>query len=352
VRAIGDPLGARVAAAFDRVPGHLDTATAGLPPRSTVAAVRAALELWAAGQLDAPGFDADIARCRAAFATLAGVPASSVAIGSQVSAFAGVVAASLPAGARVLCAEGDFTSVLWPFLAQAGRGVTVRSVPLESVPEAIDAGVDLVAVSSVMSSDGRVADLDALAAAAAHHGARVLLDATQGCGWQELGGGRFDYVAVGAYKWLLSPRGAALWAVRPGALEELVPQAAGWYAGEAPWESCYGAPLRLAAGARRLDVSPAWLCWAGAAPALELLAELGVPALRAHDLALAARLRTGLGLPEPLRPSAIVVTESPDAAARLAAAGVRAAVRDGRVRLSCHLTSTTADVDRTLEALA
>ena len=75
-------------------------------------------------------------------------------------------------------------------------------------------------------------------------------------------------------------------------------------------------------------------------------------ALGAHDLALAARLRTGLGLPEPLRPSAIVVTESPDAAARLAAAGVRAAVRDGRVRLSCHLTSTTADVDRTLEALA
>ena len=349
---IGEPLGARVAAAFDRVPGHLDTATAGLPPRSTVAAVRAALELWATGQLDAPGFDVDIARCRAAFATLAGVPADSVAIGAQVSAFAGVVAASLPAGARVLCAEGDFTSVLWPFLAQAGRGVTVRSVPLEDVPEVIDAATDLVAVSSVMSADGRVADLGALAAAAAHHGARVFLDATQGCGWQELGGVRFDYVAVGAYKWLLSPRGAALWAVRPDALEELVPQAAGWYAGEAPWDSCYGAPLRLAAGARRLDVSPAWLCWAGTAPALELLAGLGVPALGAHDLALADRLRAGLGQPEPARPSAIVVTERPDAAARLADAGVRAAVRAGRVRLACHLTATVADVDRALEALA
>jgi len=47
-----------------------------------------------------------------------------------------------------------------------------------------------------------------------------------------------------------------------------------------------------------------------------------------------------------------VVTERPDAAARLAAAGVRAAVRAGRVRLSCHLTATAGDVDRALEALA
>ncbi len=352
VPALAEPLSARVAAAFDPVPGHLDTATAGLPPRATVAALHAALAQWAGGRLDARAYDADIARCRTAFSVLAGVPEADVAIGAQVSAFAGVVAGSLPPGARVLCAEGDFTSVLWPFLVQAERGVEVRTVPLEALPEAIDGATDLVAVSSVMSADGRVADLDALAAAATHHGARVFLDVTQGCGWQELGGDRFDYVAAGAYKWLLSPRGAALWAVRPDALEHLVPQAAGWYAGEAPWDSCYGAPLRLAAGARRLDVSPAWLCWAGAAPALELLAELGVPAIAAHDLALAARLRAGLGQPEPLRPGAIVVTERVDAAARLAAAGVRAAVRAGRVRLACHLTTTTADVDRALEALA
>lgn len=348
---LSEPLADRVETAFERVPGHLDTATAGLPSRATLAALHEALGQWAAGALDAPAFDADVQRCRAAFAALAGVPAGSVAIGSQVSAFAGVVAASLPANTRVLCAEGDFTSVLWPFLAQAGRGVTVRCVPLEGLPEALDAATDLVAVSSVMSADGRVADLDALAAAATHHGARVFLDVTQGCGWQELGGDRFDYVAAGAYKWLLSPRGVALWAVRPDALGSLVPQAAGWYAGEEPWESCYGAPIRLAAGARRLDVSPAWLCWAGAAPALELLAGIGVPEIGAHDLALAARLRRGLGQAEPVRPSPIVVTERPDAAARLAAAGIRASVRAGHVRLSCHLTSTVADVDRALEAL-
>jgi selenocysteine lyase/cysteine desulfurase len=43
---------------------------------------------------------------------------------------------------------------------------------------------------------------------------------------------------------------------------------------------------------------------------------------------------------------------APDGAAeRLAAAGVVGAVRDGRLRLSCHLHNDEADVDRALEAL-
>ncbi|HEX8631727.1 MAG TPA: aminotransferase, partial [Catenuloplanes sp.] len=44
--------------------------------------------------------------------------------------------------------------------------------------------------------------------------------------------------------------------------------------------------------------------------------------------------------------------DAPDAEARLAAAGVRAAVRAGRVRASFHVYSTEADVDLALDALA
>jgi hypothetical protein len=39
------------------------------------------------------------------------------------------------------------------------------------------------------------------------------------------------------------------------------------------------------------------------------------------------------------------------AAERLAEAGVKASVRAGRVRLSCHLYNTAQDIDRALEAL-
>ena len=121
---------------------------------------------------------------------------------------------ALPDGARVLSAEGEFTSALWPFMAQ-GRGVEVRAVPLAELAEALDAGTDAVAFSAVQSSDGRLADLDAIAAAAAEHGALTVVDATQACGWLPLDATRFDVVVCSAYKWLLSPRGSAFMTVRP-----------------------------------------------------------------------------------------------------------------------------------------
>ncbi|MBA2348849.1 MAG: aminotransferase class V-fold PLP-dependent enzyme, partial [Solirubrobacterales bacterium] len=255
----------------------------------------------------------------------------------------------VPAGGEILVAEGDFTSVVFPMLVQEARGVRVREVPLERIPEAIDGRTSLVAVSAVQSSDGRVLDLDALTTAAAHHGAEVFLDVTQAAGWLPVDARRFAYVCGGAYKWLLSPRGTAFMAVRPEAAERLAPHTAGWYAASEPWGTCYGGPLRLAPTAKRFDVSPSWICWAGTAPAVELVANLGAEAIGAYDLALAARLREGLGMPP--SNSAIVVAEHPDAAQRLERAGVHASVRAGRARLSCHLPATAADVDRALEAL-
>ena len=47
------------------------------------------------------------------------------------------------------------------------------------------------------------------------------------------------------------------------------------------------------ADARRFDLSPAWLSWVGAAPALALLEEVGVEAIHAHDVGLAEPLPRG-----------------------------------------------------------
>ena len=83
---------------------------------------------------------------------------------------------------------------------------------------------------------------------------------------------------------------------------------------------------------------------------LELLAEAGIDAIHRHDLALAARLRDGLGLPP--GHSAIVATDVPEGTTeRLQAAGIMAAGRAGRLRLSVHVHNDRADIDRTLEAL-
>ncbi|RQX18619.1 aminotransferase [Micromonospora ureilytica] len=330
-------------------PGWLNTASYGLPPEPAWTALQEALGAWRVGRTSWEGWGESVHRSRTAFADLIGVPVGDVAVGAAVSQLLAPVAAALPAGATVVVPEVEFTSNLFPWLVQEERGVTVRMVPLGSLVDAIDADTDLVAFSLVQSADGAVAAYDEIVAAARAHDALVAVDATQACGWLPFDGSQADAVAVGGYKWLMNPRGTGYVYLAPALRERLRPDAAGWYAGGDPHASYYGPPLRLADDARRFDISPAWFSWVGAAPALEVVAEIGVPAIGAHNVALANRFLTGLGRPP--GESAIVSVDVPDAEQRLAAAGIRAAVRAGRVRASFHIYSTEADVDAALTAL-
>ncbi|HLM64914.1 MAG TPA: aminotransferase class V-fold PLP-dependent enzyme [Acidimicrobiales bacterium] len=331
---------------------YLDTATYGLAPTATAEVVLGAERARMEGRLDVPAVDEAIAACRSLFGALVGVPGDRVAIAAQVSPLVGLVAEALPPGSTVLAPEGEFTSVLWPFLARRSDGVRVRTVPVERLVDAVDRTVDLVATSVVQSADGTVLDPVALLGAARAGGARVLLDVTQAAGWLPLDAcGDADWVVGAGYKWLLAPRGTAFLAGTAEALDAVRPAGAGWYAGEDPWDSCYGAPLRLAEGVRRLDVSPVWPAWLGQRSSLELLTRIGVDAIHRHDVALANRLRAGLGLAP--GPSAIVSLAVPDGTReRLAAAGIAASARAGRLRLSCHLHNDESDVDRALGVLA
>lgn len=335
---------------FEPAGVYVNTASIGLPPRRVVDAVAEAVETWRTGRAEAAGYDELVDRGRRHFAGLVGTTPDRVAVGNQVSTFTGLVASALPDGARVLAAEEDFTSLLFPFLAHADRGVRVETVPLAGLLEAIRPGIDLVAVSAVQSADGRLVPggLDALAATAERAGSLTYVDATQAVGWLPLSAERFDFVACAAYKWLMSPRGTAFGVIRPERLPMLRPLYAGWYSGEDPWASIYGPPLRLAKDARRLDISPAWLAWAGTVPALELVAEVGVSAIHRHDVALANALRARLGAPP--GESAIVTVAAEAGLERLRASGIRASVRAGAVRVSFHLHNTDGDVDAVARA--
>ena len=147
----------------------------------------------------------------------------------------------------------------------------------------------------------------------------------------------------------MSPRGTAFMTIRDDRLTSVVPHAAGWYAGDDPLQTFFGGPLRLAESARRLDTSPAWFMWVATASSLAVIEEIGIEAIHEHDVALANRFRTALGL-EP-SDSAIVMSDAPGAAEKLERAGIRAAVRGGRLRTSWHVHNTSDDVDRTLDAL-
>jgi len=330
---------------FDIPVGYHNTASIGVPPTAVADAVEAAVRRWRTG-VDVPtAFDGDVTAARAAFAALVGTDPSLVAIGASVSQLVAIAAAAVPDGARVVVPAGEFTSGTFPFAVHGHRGVKVTEVPLDEIPDAMR-DHDVLAASVVQSSDGRLLDLDAVRRNS--EGVTVVLDVTQALGWLPLADlGWADYVAGAGYKWLMTPRGAAWMAVRPDVVDRAVPIDANWYAGEDPWQSVYGLPLRLAADARRFDLSPVWFSHVGAAVALPWLASLDLAAVRRHNVGLANQFLDRLGLPP--GDSAIVSVDAD--ADRLAAAGVRHSVRAGRVRLSFCLSNTEEDVDLVGRAL-
>ncbi|MER5553812.1 aminotransferase class V-fold PLP-dependent enzyme [Streptomyces sp. NPDC002793] len=333
---------------------YLNTSTCGLLPRRALQAVRALADECAAGVRGGAGsFDA-VDAARAGFARIAGVAPARVAVGGSVAAHVGLVAASLPPGAEVLAPTGEFSSVVSPF---AVRGdLLMRYVPLAELAGAVRPGTALVAFSAAQSADGRVADLDAVRTAAAAHGARTMLDASQSAGWLPLDAGAYDYTVTGGYKFLLCPRGTSFLTVTEEAQGAVPSLYAGWVAAEDRWNSTYGPVEKLASDARRFDEPVAFLAYHGAEHSLELLAEVGVDAVYAHATGLAARFREGLAsLGHEAVPGTSAIVAVPGLGGReseLAAAGVMVSARAGNLRAAFHLYNTVADVDRALEVLA
>jgi selenocysteine lyase/cysteine desulfurase len=330
-------------------PGYFNTASYGLPPRGAIEAMHTALADWSVGRTSFEHWESSVTAARECFARLVNVPTTDVAIGAAVSEQFGLVATALPDRAKVLVPEGEFTSVVFPWAVHEDRGVEVIVAPVAKLAEAIDSSTALVAFSLVQSASGEVAPFDDILASARHHGALIAVDGTQSCGWLPFDASGVDALATHTYKWMMSPRGAALLFLAPELRERMRPLAAGWFAGDNPHTSYYGLPLRLATDARRFDTSPAWFSWVGAQAALETIEALGVENIHDHNVRLANRLREGLGLET--SDSAILSVEIDDAERKMEKAGIRASVRAGRIRLSCHVYTTDRDVDEALTAL-
>ncbi|NWF26391.1 aminotransferase class V-fold PLP-dependent enzyme [Streptomyces sp. PKU-EA00015] len=332
---------------------YLNTAVCGLLPRRTVRAVTRLAEELAEGRPGGSGESGAVDATRRSFARLTGVDEGRVAVGGSVSVHVGLIAASMPPGAEVLFPEGEYASVITPFTVRGD--LKLRYAPLEALAEAVRPGTALVAFSSVQSADGRIADLAAVRSAAAAHGARTLLDASQSAGWLPLGAGEWDFTVTGGFKFLLCPRGVSFLTVTEEAQDALAPLHAGTFAAERLWETTYGPIDELAHSARRYDEPPAFLAYHGGEQSLALLEEIGIDAVHAHVVALARRFRAGLvslGHDPVPGDSAIVAVPGLGArAAELAAAGIVVSARAGRLRAAFHLYNTGEDVDRALERI-
>ncbi|MEO8262458.1 MAG: aminotransferase class V-fold PLP-dependent enzyme [Pseudolysinimonas sp.] len=333
---------------FTNVRGYLAAASIGLPPKKAVAAMRADLNAWEQADRDPMGYDPIGERTREHYARLANVPVSTVAIASQTSTIASVAAAAAPDGAEVVCVEGDFTSIVFPFLQ---RGLNVRSVPLEAVAESLTDETWMVVFSLAQSANGRIADVAGIVEAAAAHDVLTFCDSTQAAGVHPWDASLFDVTACHLYKWLCSPRGVAFMTVNERAGALLTPIHAGWYAGEDRWTSIYGPTMNLASNARRFDVSPAWQAMAGAEHAVELFAGLDIAEVWERTTALGDALCDGLGIPQQHQAIVTWPDESGDDVKKLIDAGIKVSGRAGRLRASFHLWNDESDVEWVLRVL-
>jgi selenocysteine lyase/cysteine desulfurase len=178
--------------------GYLDTAAYGLPPRAAVDAAEAWIAQWRTGSARYTDWLAPTDTARAGFARLIGVDVDDVATGATVSQLVGLVAAAVPDGGLVIADEHEFTSLLYPFLAQADRGVRVELVPRDRLAATVAERGDAVAFSLVSPVDGTVAPHAEIVAAAAGRDAWTVVDASQACGWLTARYALFDAVVCPA----------------------------------------------------------------------------------------------------------------------------------------------------------
>lgn len=333
----------------DAVRGYLAVASMGLPTLATVEAQLADIELWASGMRDPKDYDPIHENTRAHYAKLVQVSPDRVATGSQTSVLASVFATAVPEGAEVLCAEGDFTSIMFPFLQRSG--IHVRVVPLDELAESVSDRTWLVAFSFAQSATGQIADIESIVTAAPQHDAYTVCDLTQAAGVYPVDAGKFDATVCHAYKWLCSPRGVAFMTINERFTKVVAPVQAGWYAGEDVWSSVYGPAMTLAASARRFDVSPAWPAWVGAEPAIAMFSGLDMSEVWEYTAGLGDLLCDALEIPQ--QHQAIVTwadAEQKDLA-KLQEAGIKVSGRAGRLRASIHVWNNEDDVEAVRRAL-
>ena len=114
---------AEARALFSPEPAYLNTASYGLPPRPAFEAFAAVADEWRHGRTEWMVWNEQVDVARGQFARLVNVSPADVSVGSQVSAFVGLVAVSLSPGDRVVVRRGGLHLGAVP---AAGDGVARR----------------------------------------------------------------------------------------------------------------------------------------------------------------------------------------------------------------------------------
>lgn len=279
------------------------------------------------------------------------------------------------AGDNIVSARLEYPANLYPWMAQAGRGVELRLVEPDGgrvTPEAVFALMDertrVVALSSVQFWNGYRLDIARIGAECRSRGIILSVDAIQSVGVLEtdVEAMQVDLLAAGAGKWMMGPVGIGLAWFAPILLERIEPLLVG--TGSVTKNTEYFRPeLEWAPTARKFEESTiSWMDLVAFLAAAELLLEIGMDKVEERVLALAGRLGDGLvergfevWAPWPRKrseSSGIISFRKPGSAPEeqlrdLTAARVACRTHADYVRLSPHFYNTVQEIDRILDVL-
>jgi cysteine desulfurase/selenocysteine lyase len=277
-------------------------------------------------------------------------------------------------GDNVVVPAGEFPSNRLPWENLADRGVELRVVPNESehldldrLESYCDERTRIVSVSWVGYATGWRNDLETLAVIAHRHGAKLFVDAIQGLGVLPLDVSTtgIDFLSADSHKWLLGPEGAGLFFARRECLKELRPFGLGWNSVERPG-NFDATDARLKQSAARYEGGTYNMAGvAGLEAALRLVLRFGIAEISARLLEvtdrLCQRLESECGAVivsqrDTERRSGIVAFDLPGCDLRRVRrsardAGVVLNVRGGHLRVSPHVYTNDADVDRLMVTL-
>jgi kynureninase len=282
---------------------HLISHSLGAMPRAARANATRFLDEWENDSINAWGTWLPAVRSLSdLIGKVLGVDPGTVVILPNVSIVQAVVASCFtfdgkgPFGQRnkIVYDELNFSTVHYVWREQARRGAEVVVVPskdgihapVDALLDAIDERTLLVPISHVLFRSSGMYDAKRVIDRAHEKGALVLLDCYQSAGTVPLKLKEWgcDLACGGSVKWACGGPGAGYLYVRPDLLDKLRPMATGWFAHAEPFAFDMG-PMRYAGDPwRMIGGTPAVPAVYTARAGWELLAKLGVEAIRNKSL--------------------------------------------------------------------
>jgi len=346
-------------------------------PQTTVtrAAAERYLESWDTRGMDWDAWMAEVDAAKAEFARLINASADEIAVFSSVSEATSAVASAIDfarARRKVVVTEAEFPTIGHVWLAQQARGAQIDWIPVcdgridaSEYGRVVDDRTAIVSATHGYFLNGFKQDLAHLAGAAHDGGALLYVDGYQTLGTvpidvRALG---LDFLAAGNLKFLMGIPGIAFLYVRRDLAATLEPAVTGWFGRANPFDFAVKR-LDWSASASRFDTGTPPIVNAYVARAgMQLINEIGVPAIRSWLEVLGQRLIDGgrsrglelLGtddMAHKTATTAFIVEDSHLVESKLRERGIIASARGPVIRLSPHFYSSVEDVDTALDTLA